>query len=630
MCARKVSVTQGVSLQPQLQFLIPVRKYTPQPGIFRWPPNPRLCAFSPDDLLPLAQLANNLFSRIGIRASIGENAPGPAALRIFRDPRITSSQAYRIAISKNAITVFASAEIGAYYAIQTLRDMLTLGGQHLRCCIIEDWPDFARRGIYHDCSRGKVPKLETLMALVERLGHWKINELQLYIENTFTFKRHPAIGKGYSPFTPDELLAIQGHCDLHHIRLVGSLASLGHMEKILAIPEYTHLAELPGFRDSPGGTTLCPTDPGSIKLVSELYDEFIPIFNAEDFNICGDEPWELGKGRSRHAAARIGAPQVYLNYILKLHKLCLKHGKRMNLWADIVLQHPELLPDLPKDIVLLNWDYNSGGPRMKRTKEIARAGLPLMVCPGTSSWNTHGTRLPNAIANVAEAAALGLRHGAEGLLNTDWGDNGHRNALGVSLHGFAHGAAHSWNHRAVDDAKFTGIFCQRMFGAAGDKLAAPLKALGSTYLTCGAPYRNESALFYTLTEPLAGPLPGQHSRIDLTTATGLRKVLSQLADPGIWPIASRGMDEFEALTLREFRLAAAMDFTAAAHALAAKSFRAGHHVPNVIFASIADELHGIRNEFETLWLARNKPSRLRDNMALFKKAETELLKLARH
>jgi hexosaminidase len=617
-------------LHQHKRLLIPVRKYTPQPGIFRWPPNPRLCAFSPEDLLPLAQLANSLFSRIGIRARIGENYQGPAALRILRDPRITDPQAYRIAIAKDAITIFASTDTGAYYAIQTLRDMLALGGQHFRCCIIEDWPDFPRRGIYHDCSRGKVPKLETLMALVERLGHWKINELQLYIENTFTFIRHPAIGKGYSPFTPDELGTLQAHCDLHHIRLVGSLASLGHMEKILAIPEYTHLAELPGFRGWPGGTTLCPTDHGSIKLVGELYDEFVPLFKAEDFNACGDEPWELGQGRSKRAAGRISKGRVYLNYILKLHEICLKHGKRMNLWADIVLEHPELLPELPKDIVLLNWDYNAGGPRMKQTKDIASAGLPFMVCPGTSSWNTHGTRLANAIANVAEFAGAGLKYGAEGLLNTDWGDHGHRNLLGISLHGFAHGAAHSWNHRAVDDAKFTSIFCKHMFGPAGDKLAAPLKALGSTYLTCGAPYRNESALFYTLTEPLAGPFVGQPSRIDLMKPAGLHKVLSQLADPAIWPTASKGLDEFEALALREFRLAAAMDFTAAARALAAKSARAGHHIPHVILSRLTDELRAISDEFKTLWLARNKPSRLRDNLTLFKKAQTELLKLAKH
>ncbi|MHC5018151.1 MAG: hypothetical protein ACYTFP_06185, partial [Planctomycetota bacterium] len=135
----------------------------------------------------------------------------------------------------------------------------------LPCCEVEDAPDFNRRGIYHDCSRGKVPTLQTLKQLVERLAHWKINELQLYIENVFTFARHPEIGEGYSPLTADEIVALQEHCRMHHVGLVGSLASFGHMEKILSLPAYRHLGEMPGFRGYPGGTCLCPTDPGSIK-----------------------------------------------------------------------------------------------------------------------------------------------------------------------------------------------------------------------------------------------------------------------------------------------------------------------------------------------------------------------------
>ncbi|MHC4761311.1 MAG: hypothetical protein ACYS9H_08215, partial [Planctomycetota bacterium] len=39
-------------------------------------------------------------------------------------------------------------------------------------------------------------------------------------------------------------------------------------EKILSLPAYRHLGEMPGFRGYPGGTCLCPTDPGSIKLIS--------------------------------------------------------------------------------------------------------------------------------------------------------------------------------------------------------------------------------------------------------------------------------------------------------------------------------------------------------------------------
>jgi len=76
---------------------------------------------------------------------------------------------------------------------------------------------------------------------------------------------------------------------------------------------------------------------------------------------------------------------------------------------------------------------------------------------------SHGTRLANAVENVARFAAVGRVYGVEGLLNTDWGDGGHRNTLGVSMHGVAHGAAHAWHGRDVDDNRFTEAYCAARF-----------------------------------------------------------------------------------------------------------------------------------------------------------------------
>ena len=609
--------------------LIPVKKYIKRPGCFLWPAAAILAGSTTADLLPLQQFAADITqNRIG-KTKVVLNSPAAVAVRIGRNNQIKNLEAYRITISPAGIEINSANDTGAYYAVQTLRDLIALQGGKLSCCTIEDWPDFTRRGVYHDCSRGKVPTLNTLKQLVERLAHWKINELQLYIENVFKFRRHPDIGKGYSPFTSEEILALQDYCRLHHVRLVGSLAGLGHTEKILMLPCYRHLAELPGFRNYPGGTTLCPTDPRSIKLVSELYEEFVPLFEAEDFNVCGDEPWELGKGRSKKRADRVGVGEVYLEYLKKLYRLCRKHNKRMNLWADIILEHPELLKKIPKDVILLNWDYNVNGKRVRHTKKIADAGFSFMVCPGTSSWNTHGTRLVNAISNVTQFAGQGLKYNAEGLLNTDWGDNGHRNFLGVSLHGFAHGAAHSWNSKAVDNKTFTERFCAHLFGSIDKKLAEAVRILGSTYLTCGAPYHNECALFYALVEPIERSKAFNPSRIDATGTTGLKKIVSQLSDTSIWLQPPGNLAEFESLALRELKVAAEMDCLAAQKALVAKQIRNGKTVPVAQLKNIARKMHHISDKFTELWMARNKPSRLKDNLKLFEQTEKECLKLAK-
>ena len=120
----------------------------------------------------------------------------------------------------------------------------------------------------------------------------------------------------------------------------------------------------------------------------------------------------------------------------------------MHFWGDIFIQHPELVPDLPRDAVVLEWGYEAGHPFDEHGAAFARSGIPFFVCPGTSSWNSIAGRSSNCLDNVRNATRNGLRHGAVGVLITDWGDNGHTQYLPVSYPGFAAGAALSWCHEA--------------------------------------------------------------------------------------------------------------------------------------------------------------------------------------
>ena len=614
--------------------VIPVKRQTRLRGQFRWPKVAVLASPTAADLVPLGQLAADL-AALGVRGRLERNAFGPTTVRIRRDPSVGGREAYRLDVAPRGIEIAASGDAGAYYAVQTLRDLVTLHGRTLPACAIDDAPDFARRGVYHDCSRGKVPRVETLKALVEQLARWKVNELELYVENVFQFRRHPDIGRGYSPLAPEDLLEVQDHCRRHHVRFVGSLASFGHMEKILQLPAYRDLGEKPGGGSWPGGTTLCPTDPGSIRLVADLYEEFVPLFEAEDFNICGDEPWELGKGRSRRRAERVGVGRVYLGFLKKIHRLCERHGKRMNAWADIVLDHAELLGEWPKDIVMLNWEYSPEGGRIPRTREIARAGLPLVACPGTNAWNSHGCRLDMGMRNIRRFAAEGLKFGAEGLLNTDWGDNGHRNMLAVSLHNFAYGAACAWNHRGASGRafanRFTDTFCLHTFGSDGGRLAGAIRTLGGAPEALGLGDGNNTVLcdvFLGPTKPFLQPDAWQGKRLEDVKASALaghRRALDALR----WPAPGRGMSAFLAHRLKEFALATHLDAAACRRAAVVKQLRQGKAPRAADLKGLIAATTETARELERVWLLGNRPSRLRDNLKGMRRAVAEYRRMMR-
>ena len=67
-----------------------------------------------------------------------------------------------------------------------------------------------------DIARDKVPTMETLEALVDRLASWKINQVQLYIEHTFAYRGHEEVWATASPLTPDEVVHLDEFCRARH------------------------------------------------------------------------------------------------------------------------------------------------------------------------------------------------------------------------------------------------------------------------------------------------------------------------------------------------------------------------------------------------------------------------------
>src|SRR5262249_41747840 len=151
--------------------------------------------------------------------------------------------------------------------------------------------------------------------------------------------------------------------------------------------------------------SLCPLDPGSIRLVEGLFDELLPHFSSSQFNVGCDETWDLGQGRSREECRKRGTERVYLDFLLKIHALVTQRGRRMQFWGDIIIHTPELIPNLPRDVIALEWGYEADHPFDRDGSLFKEAGIPFYVCPGTSSWLSCSGRTDNAIANLKSAAA---------------------------------------------------------------------------------------------------------------------------------------------------------------------------------------------------------------------------------
>ena len=116
--------------------------------------------------------------------------------------------------------------------------------------------------------------------------------------------------------------------------------------------------------------------------------------------------------------------------------------------------------------------------------------------------------------------------------------------------------------------------------------------------------------------------------INKTKISDLEKVISQLSDSRKWPKPKGIEDNFVALMFEELSVGAMMEDLAAQRAIAATKIRAGKTISSGKLKTLSDRTTEVSEKFEKLWLARNRPSRLRDNLVLFDEARCECLDLA--
>jgi len=396
--------------------------------------------------------------------------------------------AYRLTISEEGILIEASDECGLFYGRQTLAQILRQYSDVLPCMRIIDWSDYPVRGFYHDVTRGKVPKLKTLLALADKCAHYKINQLQLYIEHTYAFKRHPEVWEGADPLTEDEIRALDAHCAKLHIDLVPSFSTFGHFYGWIHTKKFQHLNELRrdvsgepfNWFDRMGHYTLDCQNPESIALVREIISEVRPLFRSKYFNLCADETNDLGKGKNKALAEKAGTGRLYVGFLKKIIGVVREVGAIPMFWGDIIGRYPELVASIPRDAIVLDWDYSPGLVTSKAAL-MKKSERTFYVCPGVSGWNRWLNDYRTAHRNITRLAKLGKKHGASGLLNTDWGDCGHINALGLSFPGLILGASTAWNTgaSALNEPCFEEAVSRYEFGDASGRLLGLLREVSS-------------------------------------------------------------------------------------------------------------------------------------------------------
>jgi hexosaminidase len=211
-------------------------------------------------------------------------------------------ESYSLRIQSGGIEIIAPDHAGVLYAIETLRQILvqTWNGREfdIPCMFIQDEPAFPFRGFMLDASRHFQPVatvkhvLDYMLSMKLNIFHWHLSDDQGWRVQSL---KHPELNITGSFMIDTDRVQTNGFYTLEEIHDIIAYAA---ERNIKIIPEFDipghSLAVLSAFPQlkcpyKPGSNAFCAGNPGTYKIIKDIFGELIDIFKPEYIHIGGDE-----------------------------------------------------------------------------------------------------------------------------------------------------------------------------------------------------------------------------------------------------------------------------------------------------------------------------------------------------
>lgn len=328
------------------------------------------------------------------RSSSGQKAVpyGPSS---WKD---TESESYTLEVRPDKVLIDAPSFAGAFYALQTLRQM----GPEIRCCKVSDSPEFSYRGLHFDVSRHFRSK-EFLMKQMDAMALLKLNKMHLHLtdgagwrieiegyprltdfaawrpyrkwsdwwvsDRHYCEKETPGAYGGY--YTAQDIKEILEYARKKHIDVIPEIEMPGHSEEVLAAyPELSCTGEQYGSSD------FCPGKEETFTFLENVLTEVMEMFPSEYIHIGGDEAgkgaWKTCPDCSRRmqeeGLSDVDELQSYL--IHRIEAFVNSKGRKIIGWDEI------LQGGLAPNATVMSWRGTEGGIK------AMKAGHDVIMTPG--------------------------------------------------------------------------------------------------------------------------------------------------------------------------------------------------------------------------------------------------------
>lgn len=289
------------------------------------------------------------------------------------------------------------------------------------CGFIRADETFKVRAMHIDL-RSQVMSTEALHGLVDMASSQGLNSIIMEWESNFPFEQN-AVLRGPHSYSRDEFNEFISYATRKGIDIIPLQNCFGHCEYILRHERYMKLRETWNKYDQ-----VCPRKLSIATPVFEsIFKEIAELHPSKYIHIGADETRQLGvcpkcqKYLEKHTKS-----DLFCEYIVAMCNIVRNLGKTPVIWGDILMKYPEAVDKLPKDLVVMDWNYGWDIKHFGDIKRIQAAGLEVWGAPSLRcypdnyflvQWGTHFRNLDTYIPYCRE-------NGFQGIVNTSWSTSG--------------------------------------------------------------------------------------------------------------------------------------------------------------------------------------------------------------
>ena len=335
------------------------------------------------------------------------------------DTAISNNEGYQLKITPSKILISANSKKGAFYAFQSLRQLLPADFEKtkeskfaIQCLEIKDAPQFGYRGMHLDVGRhffsvDFIKKYINLMSMLKmNTFHWHLTEDQGWrieikkypkLQEIAAFRNETLIGhhnnlphqfdgKKYGGFyTQEEIKDVVKYASERQITIIPEIEMPGHSQA--AIAAYSELGcsgkqiEV-ATKWGVFNEVYCPKE-STFKFLEDVIDEVVALFPGKYIHIGGDEAPKTNWKNCDYCQKLIRKEglkdehglQSY--FIARMEKYINSKGKQIIGWDEI------LEGGLAPNATVMSWRGTSGAI------QAAKEGHDVILTPGSHCYFDH-------------------------------------------------------------------------------------------------------------------------------------------------------------------------------------------------------------------------------------------------